>query len=342
MHFTGKEELSAQVSEMSTRDLQLQTIALLEKIARSQAALEKRVDAMEKMLSNRVSPSAIPSFPQFQRLPPEIRHRIWSLALPTRALRLHKSTKDAFKPTLRPPAVAEACREARAVATQHGGMVCLTGYARSPNDQARTYRTWFDARHDVLELERWVSLEADEPRGVRSLVQRARHILAPRAEAEWFAQLFREAGSLRQVSLKFDTSIASRCAWDPNVIGDLFGRVDTVRILDLEDAEEIARFKAALREHWQCPFFCGFDLEGWAAARPTMSGSHRDEDWMQRLDKTWMSEMARGWVMAKTGTTETDVNEMNVEDAEVRTALAAMPGMRLVRGYLLADVHTTR
>ncbi|KAF9871377.1 hypothetical protein CkaCkLH20_11024 [Colletotrichum karsti] len=340
------EEQSAQVFEMSTRDLQLRTIALLEKIAHSQSILEGRVDSMEKMLSQPVvsshSPSSQPtSFPQFRRLPPEIRHRVWSLALPTRALRLRKSTESAFVPALLPPAVAETCREARDVATLHGGMVSLTNLSCSSQKHVRTYWTWFDGRHDVLELERWVSLEADEPRGIRSLVSKARYILAPRATSEWFKNLFQQTTSLRQVGLKFDSSVASRCAWDPKTLRELFGSVDTVAILDLEDATEITRFKAALRQHWRCPFFCEFDIEGWAATRTTTSGGERDEGWMRRLDRTWMSEVARGWVMARRPA-EDSAALLDVGDEDVRTALKAMPEVKLVRAYLLADVHSSR
>lgn len=350
----GRPPSTLKTSEMmSTRDLQLRTLALLEKIAQSQRILERRVDAMEKTLLQAATagaaaePPADASFPQFQRMPPEIRHRIWAMAIPTRALRLRKSGKSGPVSKLLPPAVAQTCREARAVAATDGGMVSLT----IPDPKGGVPTTdwaWFDGRRDVLELERWMSVEKDEPRGIRALVQRARHILAPRADAEWFARLFREtAPVMRRVSLKFDTAVVSRCAWEPEVVRALFGRVDTVEMLDLEDAGEIARVKDVLGGHWRCPFFCEFDLEGWAAARPrTMTkGRGRDEEWMRRVDGSWMSEVARGWVAARTQSTEARdserLKEMDLEDPEVRDALAGMPEVRLVRAYLLADVHST-
>ncbi|KAK1837447.1 hypothetical protein CCHR01_19931, partial [Colletotrichum chrysophilum] len=227
-------ELSAHLSDMSTRDLQLRTIELLEKIARSQRVLERRVDAVEKMVLAHPPPISSSSeeetsgFPQFRRLPPEIRHRIWELAIPVRALRLRRG-RGGFIPTLRSPAVAETCREGRAVAVAHGGgMVSVTACGKG--EAVRRCWSWFDGRRDVLELERWVSLERDEPKGVRELVGRARHVLAPRAEATWFKRLFEEAAGLRRVSLKFDTTVASRCAWDANVVRGVFGSVDTVAI----------------------------------------------------------------------------------------------------------------
>ncbi|KAF6809719.1 hypothetical protein CSOJ01_06774 [Colletotrichum sojae] len=335
---------------MSTRDLQLRTIALLEKIARSQRVLERRVDAVEKTLAQAAAAAAATeppvdaSFPQFRRMPPEIRHRVWAMAIPTRALRLRMAGKSGPISRLPPPAIAGTCREARAVASLDGGMVSLA--MPNPKGVSTTYWAWFDGRHDVLELERWMSVERDEPKGIRAVVRRARHILAPRADAEWFARLFRETAPLmRRVSLKFDTSLVSRCAWEPDVVRALFGGVNTVETLDLEDAGEIARVKDVLKGHWRCPFFCDFDLEGWAAARlRTSSGRERDEEWMRRLEGSWMSEVARGWVAARKRSADEAKRldaVMDLEDPEVRDALAGMPDVRLVRAYLLADVHST-
>ncbi|WYZ42645.1 hypothetical protein EsH8_VI_000344 [Colletotrichum jinshuiense] len=331
---------------MSASDFQLQTIGLLEKIAQSQKALEGRIEAMERMLSQFGTRPDSPSFPQFQQLPPEIRHRIWSLAIPTRVLRLAVRSDPPNTAPMLPPAIAGACREARAMAAQHGAFVSLTYHATNPKKLARTRRYWFDSRHDVLELAKWVVVEEDEPRGIKALVQTARHILAPRAEAEWFARLFENTAPLVKVSLKFDTCRVSCCSWDSGIVNGLFGSVNTIEIMDLEDAGDIARVKGILRDHWRCPFFCEFDLEGWAAAR----SDDRDEEWMRQLDGSWMSEVARGWVMAETSTTEastealktdTQVATMDVEDERVRTALMAMPDVRLVRAYLRTDVHST-
>ncbi|KAK1994453.1 hypothetical protein LX36DRAFT_713871 [Colletotrichum falcatum] len=354
-------------------ELQSQTISLLEKIARSQSVLEERLDAIERLLGQQ---GRAPYFPQFRRLPPELRHRIWSLAITTRVLRLsRRAGKEHAAPPMSPPAIAGVCRESRAVATRNGGVVSLKYDAANPENPTRTTRHWFDSCHDVLELDRRVDVAGDEPRGSRDLVRDAQHILAPRAEAEWFARLFRQTAHLRRLSLRFDAVSVSPCAWDAGTVRRLFGDGGTVVTMDLESADEIAWVKCALREHWRDPVLCAFDLEAWARERgPGVGAGRRDEGWMRRLPGTWMSEVARGWVMAKTeeaaaemggevggrhvgretrGKLETGVLEaetrastssasaapLDIKDESIRAALLAMPEVKLVRVFSHDEVH---
>ncbi|KAK2007985.1 hypothetical protein LZ32DRAFT_33339 [Colletotrichum eremochloae] len=343
-------------------ELQSQTISLLEKIARSQRVLEERVGAIEKLLGHQ---GPAPSFPQFRRLPPELRHRIWSLVIPTRVLRLSRQTskKHAALP-MSPPAIAGVCREARAVATRNGGIVSLEYDAANPENPARTTRHWFDSCHDVLELDGRVDVAGDEPRGSRDLVRDAQHILAPRAEAEWFARLFRQTAHLRRLSLRFDAVSVSPCTWDIGVVRRLFGDAGTVVTMDLENVGEITCVKGILQGYWRNPLFCAFDLEAWARERkPGVGTCLRDKDWMQRLPETWMSEVASGWVMAKIGVEaegragmgsrgqlNTEVSEaetqasaasatLDMEHDFVRAALLAMPQVKLVRVFSHDEIH---
>ncbi|TDZ21865.1 hypothetical protein Cob_v004807 [Colletotrichum orbiculare MAFF 240422] len=341
----GEASARSQYGGMSTRELQLHTITLFEKIAQSQKTLERRIDAMEKLVaehaaSHTATTAASARFPRFQQLPPEIRHRIWALTLPTRALRLpprkpqqaaamtaSSSSSSSSSSGLGPPtATAAVCREARAVATQHAGNVVLAGARR-----------WFDRRRDVLVLERWVDVEADAPRGIRDVVRAARHLLLPRAGAEWYLRVFRHAESVRRVSVTFDTCLASRCAWDGAVVERFFDG-DAVELLDLEDAGEIARARGVLGHYWRCPFFCDFDLEAWAAQR--VKCDRTGEGWMKKLDGMWMSEVARAWVAARVDGCKVAM-AMDVDDGDTRAALEGMPEVRLVRAYLLDDFHGT-
>ncbi|GKT40356.1 uncharacterized protein ColSpa_00537 [Colletotrichum spaethianum] len=353
--------------EMTANELQLQTIRLVEKVARSQRALEERLDAMERLFA-RQGPA--PYFPQFRRLPPEIRHRIWSLAIPTRVLRPSRRNSKKHDVLLtRPPAIAGACREARTIATQSGGIVSLAYDAANSENPTRTFRHWFDTCHDVLELDRRADIEDDEPRGIRDLVHKAQHILASRAEAEWFARLFQQTAHLKRLSLRFDTISVSPCTWDLGVVNRLFGDASTVITMDLENADEIAWVKGVLRGYWRNPVFCAFDLESWARERKSSAGTDvRDEGWMRRLPETWMSEVARGWVMAKaaemTATVggevegqgdmvrdqlDTDVTEaetpasaaaaLDVKSDFVRAALLAMPDVKFVRAFCRDETH---
>ncbi|KAK1984592.1 hypothetical protein LZ30DRAFT_585922, partial [Colletotrichum cereale] len=352
--------------EIMATELQSRTIDLLEKIAQSQRVLEERLDAMERLLGHQ---GPAPCFPQFRRLPPELRHRIWSLVIPTRVLRPSRrnSKKRATTPPTSPPAIAGVCREARAVATRSGGIVSLAHDAANPEDTTQTTsRHWFDRCHDVLELDRRVDIAGDEPRGIRDLVRDAQHILAPRAEAEWFARLFRQTAHLKRLSLGLDAVPVSPCVWDVGVVRRLFGDAGNVVTVDLENAGEIAWVKGVLREYWRNPVLCAFDLEAWARERKCGVGTGpRDEGWMRRLPGTWMSEVARGWVMAKAeemaakvggevegeagrgtgGQLDTEVSEaaaaaaLDMKNDFVRAALLAMPNVRFVRTFFHNEVH---
>ncbi|KAJ0163824.1 hypothetical protein CTA2_2306 [Colletotrichum tanaceti] len=351
----------APANEMTATALQLRTITLLEEIARSQAVLNRRLDAVERLLTRE---EPVFYFPQFRQLPPEIRHRIWSLAIPVRILRPWKrdDKKKHRMPLMRPPAIAGACREARAIATMHGGFVSLTHDAADDSENpARTSRYWFDSRRDVLELDRRVDIEGDEPRGIKDLIRRARHVLASRAEAAWFTRLFRNAAHLERVSVKLDVVSVGPCTWDLGVVRQLFGDAGgTVVTMDVEDADEVARVKACLGEYWRSPVFCAFNLEAWARERETSAGGTaagvRDAGWMRRLAGAWMSEVARGWVMAKAaeatseGQLDMEGSEaeealasaaaaLDVEDGFVRATLVAMPEVKLVRAYYREATH---
>ncbi|KXH65432.1 hypothetical protein CSAL01_08821 [Colletotrichum salicis] len=365
---------------MESKTFQEQTLHLLERIAQSQIALEARLAAMETILSHHDTDTQPqhPAFPQFRQLPPELRHRVWSLvAIPSRVLRLDarngKKTKSSKSLSsllpLLPPSIAGACRESRAVATKYGALARLTYEGSAKGEGARTRCYWFDGSRDVLEVDGWVDVEGDSPRGISDLVQRARHVLVGRAEAEWYARLFERAAVVKRVSLKFDF-VGVRCSTHGrdavrrmfgvgNVCGGDGDCGTTIVVTDLEDADEIARVKSVLGSGWRNPVFLEFDLELWArSGTERMGRAVRDEKWMRRLNGTWMSEVAKGWVMARAGTSipakdggegedlrrgEDDVSMMgdlraseknirvtraaalDVEDGFVREALLGMP-----------------
>ncbi|OHE98195.1 hypothetical protein CORC01_06563 [Colletotrichum orchidophilum] len=379
---------SESINDIHTSNFQEQTLHLLERIAQSQTALEKRLAAMEMMLSQHDTQPQAPSFPQFRQLPPELRLRIWSLvAIPSRVLRVgarngKKKNADVLSssPPLVPPAIAGACRESRALATKHGALVSLTYGGTKTAEVARTRCYWFDSYRDVLEVDSWVEVEGDRPRGVRDLVQRARHILVGRAEAEWYARLFERAALLNRVSLKFDSLDVRGSTHGRDAVRRMFGgggggggggAVDTTLVVtDLEDADEIAYVKSVLGFGWRNPVFLEFDLELWARKGAERVGrAVRDEKWMRRLPGTWMSEVARGWVMAKAASSTTTKEDnfmegtrqeedemevmdggkafetktpaavvaaaLDVENEFVRAALLGMPEVRFVRAFCL-------
>ncbi|KAK1689392.1 hypothetical protein BDP55DRAFT_653078 [Colletotrichum godetiae] len=368
---------------MESDTFQEQTLHLLERIAQSQTALEARLAAMETILTHRDTHTQPqhPAFPQFRQLPPELRHRVWSLvAIPSRVLRLdarnRKKTKTSKSPSspppLLPPTTAGACRESRAVATKYGALARLTYEGNTKGEGARTRCYWFDGSRDVLEIDGWIDVEGDSPRGIRDLVQRARHVLVGRAEAEWYARLFEQATLVKRVSLKFDF-VGVRCSTHGrDAVRRMFGgggdgeAERTIVVTDLEDADEIARVKSVLGSGWRNPVFLEFDLELWArSGTDRMGRAVRDEKWMRRLNGTWMSEVARGWVMARAaaismmvmgdgeveaeggregdgGSSEARMRvaravTLDAEDEFTKEALLGMPEVRFVRAFHLDE-----
>ncbi|KAI1139739.1 hypothetical protein F5Y05DRAFT_411924 [Hypoxylon sp. FL0543] len=110
-----------------------------------------------------------PRFPQFMRLPPEIRFMIWDLALPRKILCVEETDRDTeehsfssyqFAPSSLPPSVAQVCRESRAVACRTGRLMPIRNSNVYPRDLTpgempswcRTQWVWFDPRLDSLYL----------------------------------------------------------------------------------------------------------------------------------------------------------------------------------------------
>ncbi|OTB14835.1 hypothetical protein K445DRAFT_318750 [Daldinia sp. EC12] len=107
-------------------------------------------------------------FPQFKRLPPEIRTMIWGLAIPNRILGLKGSrlrdydeyySMYNFDPGLSPPSVAHVCREARSIACRSGRLVSIRNYRECPYPNlmdeghvARPEWSWYDPSRDSLRL----------------------------------------------------------------------------------------------------------------------------------------------------------------------------------------------
>lgn len=102
----------------------------------------------------------ISEFPQFKRLPPEIRAMIWDFAIPSRILGLTKGCSVYyFEPGLSPPSVAHVCHEARSIAFRRGRLVSIRNSRECPHidpmyepDIPRPAWSWYDPSRDYLRL----------------------------------------------------------------------------------------------------------------------------------------------------------------------------------------------
>ncbi|OTA65184.1 hypothetical protein K449DRAFT_403793 [Hypoxylon sp. EC38] len=127
-------------------------------------ALSKEIQSLRRCMDMK------PRFPQFMRLPPEIRFMIWDLALPRKMLCLEEVDRDIeehnfasyqFVSHLPPPSVAQVCRESRTVACRTGRLMPIRNAIVYPSnplwpgnmmDWCRTQWAWFDPRLDSLYL----------------------------------------------------------------------------------------------------------------------------------------------------------------------------------------------
>ncbi|KAI1411769.1 hypothetical protein F5Y13DRAFT_165000 [Hypoxylon sp. FL1857] len=130
--------------------------------------------AKTKSLSNEIQllrrcMDMTPRFPQFMRLPPEIRFMIWELALPRKILCLEEIDRDTedhsfasyqFVTSSPPPPVAQVCRESRTVACRTGRLMPIRNAVVYPPDitpgkmpsWCRTQWAWYDPSLDSLYL----------------------------------------------------------------------------------------------------------------------------------------------------------------------------------------------
>jgi hypothetical protein len=128
------------------------------KLAQKEA---RRAIRAEMLLLLRQS-SCAPRFPQFSRLPVEIRCMIWNFAIPCGIVHLveHRLTAiDAgwcvwsCKQKQTPPAITQVCREARTVACRTGALVPLKCPSKNEFEWPSSFAiewTWFDPTRDTL------------------------------------------------------------------------------------------------------------------------------------------------------------------------------------------------
>ncbi|KAI2473326.1 hypothetical protein F4781DRAFT_380015 [Annulohypoxylon bovei var. microspora] len=145
--------------------------------------LRAEIQALRRTINDR------PQFPQFRRLPAEIRLMIWDLALPRRmvCVRGYRYNDEQiiyaqyrFISKSLPPSVAHVCRESRGVACQSGRLVSIRNIKALPSRSPPSYPTkiswaWFDSSRDSLYLQpntnRFFGLEA-----IADLTSRAQHV----------------------------------------------------------------------------------------------------------------------------------------------------------------------
>ncbi|KAI2463755.1 hypothetical protein F4781DRAFT_106765 [Annulohypoxylon bovei var. microspora] len=106
------------------------------------------------------------TFPQFIRLPTEIRRLIWIHALPRGRIQLFAKNVPWENWRLLPPVAAHVCRESREVAMNHA---VVRGF---PTAEDTHTTTWFIGSRDILELHSGYPYPLSNPEPFFSAVER--------------------------------------------------------------------------------------------------------------------------------------------------------------------------
>ena len=227
-------------------------------------------------------------FRYFARLPPEVRAKIWRLALPVRVVEVHSTFLAPNRPTppnvnttnrLPPPAIAHVCAEARRIAMYDAGfhqtkiiVTQLTNpWARTsgpgpppgatgaltPSSVHQAW-TWFSPRRD------WLKMPAPGPPGppiarptgsIEELVATAQNVLIKRVSpgGETTRIIDRlalgQCPSLRTLGVVLGSCIVCR-QLSMVLETELFGD-DVMRIVDLQDEQEVAWVARVMRRDAQ-------------------------------------------------------------------------------------------
>ncbi|KAI0191285.1 hypothetical protein EV127DRAFT_480647 [Xylaria flabelliformis] len=236
----------------------------IDRLQRETRALRKQIDNLCNTLD------CVPRFTGFRRLPPEIRHKIWDLALPRKILRF-RSIRWTIKgepmsgnileeesiSTI--PSVAQACREAMAIATLTGALrgVQTPTMNSGPNNPFRldnnwsqrgsrynkTQWSWYDASRDTLKISSDFRFYPDFD--IRHITQVTQHVLADSFNDSYLVLYIRRLfnpnlfPSLQTVSFIFD-HIRLRRSVDSATQVRVFGLDGGCQcLIDVEDLDKI-------------------------------------------------------------------------------------------------------
>ncbi|KAK1255797.1 hypothetical protein MKX07_008056 [Trichoderma sp. CBMAI-0711] len=322
-------------SARSPKDIQ----DVLERAQRVHFLQEQRIKDLERqVLASRRESAA--KFPVFSRLPPELRCRIWKLALPVQIFRPFRFLQPSFLEwkSLAPPTIAGVCREARYVAYQHGGLYCHEFLAPLS-------WTWFNGDTDELDLSPFkMTRDSSFIPLQKKLLQETKTILldVETVDSLLVAGLFGEDSQLPNVRIIHlmagNTFQVDKQSWHPHAVARLFGSQSFAHV-DIEDEQEVARLDQLL-----LAAMTGADgsfMSKWekdaikrlqARIRPS---SDKMESWKktkQLIMRGWISHNSHGFPENSMSRSCTGDNGMIMED-EVRKLYPRMPVVKLVQTF---------
>ncbi len=177
------------------------------------------------------------------RLPPELRDIIWNLALPRRLI-TPRAVGGVYAPAA--PALAQACRESRAVALRHGSPRSFD------HGRKRGSTAWYDPWRDVVLWAGTMPSHSGREHPVcGSIWANVASVAVDTRYAcpawRWAGTVFNEdsVATLRRVSILGSAGYHAGGRWDPGTDQAVFGNA-SVALVDLRDAREVTRIRGIL------------------------------------------------------------------------------------------------
>ncbi|KAL7816644.1 hypothetical protein V8C26DRAFT_86524 [Trichoderma gracile] len=313
---------------------------LLERAQRVQFLQEQRIKELERQLLASRRESAA-EFPFFSRLPPELRCRIWKLALPVQIFRPFRFLQPSFLEwkSLAPPTIAGVCREARYVAYQHGALYCH-------DFLAPLSWTWFNGHTDILDLSpfkmtkdsSFIPLRKKLLQGTKTIVLDVETV-----DSLLLTGLFGEGSQLPNVHMIHlmagNTFQVDKQSWHPHAVARLFGGQSFVHV-DIEDKQEVAqldRLLLAAMTGTDGSFMSKWEKDAIMRLQTQIRPS---TDKMESWKKTKQLVM-RGWLshnnkdpIPKSCTGD----DVMMKEDELRKLYPRMPAVKLIQTFELAPV----
>ncbi|PTB70348.1 hypothetical protein BBK36DRAFT_1108174 [Trichoderma citrinoviride] len=316
---------------------------VLERAQRVQFIQEQQIKELERQLLA-LRREGASEFPFFSRLPPELRCRIWKLALPVQIFRPFRFLQPSFLEwkTLSPPTISAVCREARYVAYQNGALY-------SHEFLAPLSWTWFNGHTDILDLSPFrMKKDSSFIPLQKKLLQETRAVMldVETVDSLLLTGLFGEDRQLPNICvihlMAGNTFQVDKQSWHPHAVARLFGGQSFVHV-DIEDDQEVAQLDQLL-----LAAMSGADgsfMSKWekdaitklqAQVRPS---TDKLEQW-----KKAKQLIMQGWISHNSEASPRDIpksciggNGM-IKEAEVRKLYPGMPVIKLVQTFELAPM----
>ncbi|ROV97933.1 hypothetical protein VSDG_04935 [Cytospora chrysosperma] len=194
------------------------------------------------------------TFPQFQRLPKEIREMIWALSIPRRAYANREHRSNFGNTALPAPAITQVCTESRAVALRHGLFFPVPQTWSSTASNYRICWSWFSPALDVLRLGPVIGNDATD--------RAAKRVFLECIQYDGADDLFR--GPLRVVAAdlaqinhfqNLETAYVGYRFFigrglSASAVSELF-RGDEALLVDMEDATALRRVSRIIESEYQ-------------------------------------------------------------------------------------------